>query len=441
MFVLPCLPFAALALPLVVTLPEFYASHVGLDLALVGMVFLLARLFDIATDPIVGIAMDRTRTRFGRFRLWLALSLIPLMGAVYMVFFADPGSSMARLVFWLFALYAIFSVSSLSHMSWGAALSPDYHQRSRVFAWWQGANILGMVIALLIPPFVMQTGLGTYVDGVRYMALFILALLPITVGLCVLNTRETIAEAPKTPLKISDYLKLYRRPDVVRILLSDLLLGIAPGITAAMFFFFFEQIKGLDRAQTSIVLLVYFIAGLIGAPIWVMLSRKIGKHRALALASLAFAALYVVLALVPRGNFPLILAATFVTGLPYAASMLLLRAMMSDISDEVRLEVGKDLTGQLFSILNATVKTGQALAVGVLVLVGAVGFDAKPGAYNAPETLDAVLLIFVLIPGALFVLAAFILNGYSLTETRHAEIRRALEERNDAPGTGGFAPH
>ncbi|MFN3230372.1 MAG: MFS transporter, partial [Asticcacaulis sp.] len=263
-FVLPCLPFAALALPLVVTLPEFYASHLGLDLALVGMVFLLARLFDIATDPIVGILMDRTRTRFGRFRLWLALSLIPLMGAVYMVFFADPGSSMARLVFWLFALYAIFSVSSLSHMSWGAALSPDYHQRSRVFAWWQGANILGMVIALLIPPLVMQTGLGTYVDGVRYMALFILALLPITVGLCVWMTQETIAEAPKTPLKISDYLKLYRRPDVVRILLSDLLLGIAPGITAAMFFFFFEQIKGLDRAQTSIVLLVYFIAGLIG---------------------------------------------------------------------------------------------------------------------------------------------------------------------------------
>jgi GPH family glycoside/pentoside/hexuronide:cation symporter len=71
-FAAPCLPLAALGLPLVVYLPEYYVSELGLSLSVVGAAFLLVRVADIILDPILGGMMDRTRTRIGRFRPWLA---------------------------------------------------------------------------------------------------------------------------------------------------------------------------------------------------------------------------------------------------------------------------------------------------------------------------------------------------------------------------------
>ena len=70
----PCLPLAGLGLPLVVYLPEYYANELGLSLGAVGMAFMLVRLLDMAFDPYIGGVMDSTRSRFGRFKLWFAIS-------------------------------------------------------------------------------------------------------------------------------------------------------------------------------------------------------------------------------------------------------------------------------------------------------------------------------------------------------------------------------
>src|SRR5690606_31468153 len=118
----PCLPLAGLGLPLVVYLPEFYANELGLNLSLVGAAFMGVRLLDIAFDPWFGGIMDRTRTRFGRFRLWFALSAPILMLASYMLFMAKPGVGVGYLWLWLLVIYAGFSISTLSQLAWGAVL-------------------------------------------------------------------------------------------------------------------------------------------------------------------------------------------------------------------------------------------------------------------------------------------------------------------------------
>src|SRR5215210_16993 len=87
----PCLPLAAMGLPLVVYLPEYYSNALGLPLATVGAAFMGVRLLDIMFDPFIGGVMDRTRTRWGRFRPWLALGAPPLMLATYALFMAAHG--------------------------------------------------------------------------------------------------------------------------------------------------------------------------------------------------------------------------------------------------------------------------------------------------------------------------------------------------------------
>lgn len=75
---LPGLPLAILGLPLFIFLPTFYAETMGLDLATVGLVLLVARLWDVVTDPIIGTMSDRTQGSLGRRRPWI-LASFPVM--------------------------------------------------------------------------------------------------------------------------------------------------------------------------------------------------------------------------------------------------------------------------------------------------------------------------------------------------------------------------
>ena len=147
-FAAASMPVSALGLPLSVYLPNYYVSHIGLSLGAVGAAFSIVRLIDIVFDPMIGIAINSTRTRFGRFRPWMIAGGPLLMLATYMMFMAEPGASTFYMVVWLLVLYAGFSMVTLGHASWAAALVPEYHQRSRVYGWMQAVGVLSIIIVL-----------------------------------------------------------------------------------------------------------------------------------------------------------------------------------------------------------------------------------------------------------------------------------------------------
>lgn len=429
-FAASCLPYAALGLPVYVTLPEFYASHVGVPLAAVSLVFLIVRLADIVVDPFLGMVIDRTSTRWGRYRVWMAAGAPILMGSVAMLFFAAEGASALYLTAWLVIMYLGYSISLLSQMSWASILSPDYDQRSRIYGWWQAANIVGVLAVLAIPALVQGPLGGTYIDAVRAQGWFIIGLLPLALLITIRFTPEPLNVAPPPHGGLGATLKLIAKPVLRRLLLSDLLLGAARGLIGVLFFYFFEQARGFDREQTSIMLLVYFIAGLVGAPVWAALATRIGKHVALAVASVFFAVSFAVATLlVPAGAFTLALAAIFVTGLAFGSGDLLLRAMMADASDVVRLEDGADRTGLLFSILNATSKLGYAFSVGAFAVLEWIGFQAEAGAVNTPQVVAGLSWLFIAAPAVLLFLTAWAVRLYPLTEARHLEVRDRLKAR------------
>lgn len=428
----PCLPLAAFGVALPVTLPEFYATFVGLELGVVAGVFMAVRLIDIVFDPLIGWGMDKTRTRMGRYRPWMALSIpILLLAALTMFVTVQPGAGPIYLFGWLLVLYLGFSMGTLGQLGWAAVLAPQYDQRSRVYGWWQVFNIIGVILILVLPTIVVKTGLGTYVDGVRIMGWAIIIALPVTFCLAMLAVPEPINAGAPPHGGPRAYLALFRMKTVRKLLIADLLLGIAPGITGSLLFFFFGQIKGYDHTQASLFMLIYFMAGLVGAPFWAWLATRIGKDRTLALASLIFAAFYVGATLVPGGNFALTAVAMFIAGLPYAAGLFLLRAMMADAGDEVRLETGVDRTGLMFSILSAMTKLGHVFALVPYWILGLIGFKAVPGIEgNSEFALLMLQILFIAVPGLLLAGAAWVLRGYPLTPARHDEIRAALAHRD-----------
>ncbi|PVM87853.1 MFS transporter [Caulobacter radicis] len=434
----PTLPLAGLGLPLVVYLPEYYVSELGLSLSVVGTAFLLVRLADIILDPILGGLMDRTRTRWGRFRPWLVASVPLLMAASYALFMAKPGIGPIFLWAWLIVVYIGFSMAVLAQTAWGAVLSSDYQQRSRIYGFWSAGNVVGMILVLLLPPLVAFTLKGDHAAGVQAMGWFIIVLMPLTALLAGAVVGEPPAPSQRHEAGLKQYFNLLKRPTVQKLLIADLLMGLAPGIGGALFFFFFERIKGIPKDQAGILLLVYFVAALAGAPLWPWIAKVTGKHTSLAIAGIMYAVFQVAAVITPNGVNAFAITVLVLAGLPYSAAPLLVRSMMADIGDEERLNSGVDRTGLLYAIVNGTVKLGFALAIGVFLVLEKLGFDPK---IPSAEGDTALIVLYTAVPAALGVLVSVIIVRYPLDARRHAEILAQLEARDAAQANAQASSH
>ena len=117
------LPISALGTALAIFLQPYIAGHLGAGLKVVAAAWFLARMIDLPVDPLLGLFMDRTRTRFGRYRVWMVAGAPLLMLGVYMLFLSPKGIGTLYLVAWLLVMYLGSSMATLSHTAWGAVLA------------------------------------------------------------------------------------------------------------------------------------------------------------------------------------------------------------------------------------------------------------------------------------------------------------------------------
>ena len=94
------LPIAMSLFPVAVFIPRFYASDMGISLALVGTIIIVVRLFDVVTDPLMGYISDHTRSRFGRRRPWILAATPIMMLSIYMLFMPPEGAGGLHLFIW-----------------------------------------------------------------------------------------------------------------------------------------------------------------------------------------------------------------------------------------------------------------------------------------------------------------------------------------------------
>lgn len=436
----PYLPVGGLILALVVYLPNYYASHIGLDLTAVGAAFTFVRLFDICFDPFAGAAMDGLRLSFGRYRPFLLLSSPLIAVSVFAIFMAEPGVTTTYLTLWLMLLYVGFSLCVLSQAAWGTALAPDYHERSRLYSRIQIAGVIGGVAALALPPLASALFGADMTAGIQAMGWFIILTTPITAGIAIARVPEPASPAHRERVSWRDYRALVMRHSMAHVLFADFLLTLGPAITAALYLFFVREARGYTLTEANVLLLIYISAGLAGAPFWATLSRKLGKHRTIMLASVLHAIAQTIVLLLPPAHFSLMAPAMFLVGFIASAYIFLLSAMVADISDEVRLETGKDRTALLYALFTGTQKIGSALSVGItFAILDAIGFRAAEGSVNTPEAIAGLEACFVVAPVVSILLGGVMMWGYRLTEERHHEIRESLAAR-DAQRTAQASP-
>ena len=142
------LPTSIVGLPIALYIPAFYSQSLGLSLAAVGTLIALSRISDVVTDPLIGVASDRLRSRFGRRKPWMVIGMPLKILSLWMLFVPDSdfavrlwqtmgGENVTNLYLfvWISFLYLGFTIVDLPYRAWGAELSPDYDERSRVTGW------------------------------------------------------------------------------------------------------------------------------------------------------------------------------------------------------------------------------------------------------------------------------------------------------------------
>lgn len=438
-FCTTALVIQALATLLIVFLPEFYANAIGLPVGVVGAVFMFIRIADMMVDPVLGAMMDATRTRWGRFRPWLAASAPVLAVSIYMLFQAERGVGIVYLSFWLGVCFLGFSMIVLSHLAWTATLSTARSERTRAFAWWQVFATAGQFSILVILPFAANLRPDDKAFGIHVAGWVMVVAIPGAIALALLSTPENVPENREetTGNQLAEYFRLFRIPSVVRLLLADLAIALSTGIANAVALFYYMGQLGFDRAAASTLVLIAYGAAFAGTPLFARVAGRIGKARALQVGAVTQAVLQLVMAFQPPNSYLLTAATVAALGLCIPIAWFLPRAMMADVAESVRRESGIDRTGLLYACLNGSMKLALGLAVGfAFLLLGWLGFD--PTKASDPSNALPLRLLIGVVPAALSLLVAASMHGYveplDLSKQGDDGRETALADTPDEPG-------
>jgi GPH family glycoside/pentoside/hexuronide:cation symporter len=412
-----------------VYLPRFYAGHLGIGLLKLGGAIAIIRFADIVLDVFLGAIMDQVKTPIGRYRPWYLLGLPVVLWGVFKVFNPPDGAGIGYLFTWYPFLFLAYSLLVVGHTAWAGTLSGSYNERSRIFGWMMGLSLAGNVTINALP-FLTHGAINPAKSGsMDTIGWIIMGAALITMPLAVLMAPEREPPvARKEKLTFKDYAAVVAKPTMLRLILADLFLTLGPGTTGPIYIFFFHDAKKFSLVEVPTLLIFYTFAGVLGAPTWGRIAQKLGKHRTIQIAAVCYGITQTILMILPAGEFAMTAVGMFAVGFCASAFILLVRAMVADVADELRLETGRERSGVLFALVTLTQKFGTSITYSIVYpILAIVGYNAKDGAVNTPHAIWGLEMCYLFAPIILVVLGSLFFIGYKLTNERHAEIRSQLE--------------
>ncbi|MCP5181336.1 MAG: MFS transporter [Pseudomonadales bacterium] len=421
--------------PAAVFIPRFYTSDVGVPLALVGTYILVARIVDIFTDPLMGYVSDRVKTPWGNRKPWVLMSGPIMMLAIYMLFMPPEGAGGGHMLLWMLILGLGQTMVIITYWSWGAELSTDYNERSRVTGWRAQAGIIGNFATQFIP--IAAAALFAYSTDAQSVLKLVGVTIIVLMPICLLATVTQVPEPVRPPqerVPIFEGLKLmFTNKPFLRLVVAFMIGSIGLNITTPLYLFFVSDVLGAED-KTPYILSIYMVTSFASVPFWVWLSTKISKHRAYVASFALIAFTHPFYLLLGEGDVWWMLPVTIATGFASGGfSQMLPNAMKADVIDYDTLRTGENRAALFFSAWSfaqkSTASIGAAIAMFGLALLG---FNAESGAVNGAEELFGLRFLFSAFPSIFFLGGALIVWNFPITAERQKGIRAEIEARTQA---------
>jgi GPH family glycoside/pentoside/hexuronide:cation symporter len=438
LFGLPEFAVYLAVIPMSLYLPFYYSRDLGLSITDIGLLLMVARISDVITDPLIGALSDRTTTRLGRRKPWMIAGVPLMMLSAYQLFSPSGAVSNSYLLIWSVLLWFGWTMINIPYYAWGAELSDDFDERTRITGWRQAFGYAGNISVLLVP--VASSQLFGY-GGVASEALVIiggmaLVLLPTLIGLTIWRLPERNVAPPARQPILRNLRAMLSNGSFLVLFVGFTLMSLGTTMIGTLFMLFTTFAMDLER-QAQPILLSYFAVNIVGLPFWVWLSGRIGKREAWMTGTLLMALttpLYLTLS--PGEIVPFVIM-TAIIGFAGGNFIALSLSMKADVIDIATRRRGETNAGAYMAVWSLGSKTTQALALGIsLPLLGLFGFD--PRAHNGPDEIAALRYAISVLPPVCYLLAIAVIYRYPINRHRLARLRAAFDRRQHRRA---LAPH
>jgi Na+/melibiose symporter-like transporter len=401
-------PLAMAALPIYIHTPKLYGDEFGLGLALTGLILLLSRTVDTVQDLWLGRLTDVLQKYSGGWPLLVSISATVLAMA-YVALFNPPVNSVF-LPFWfgitLVLVYTAHSALNITYLTWGARVSDDTHERTRLVASREGFALAGVVIASMLP-MVLVEYFGNRQSWLLFSLVFILFLV-LSVWI-LLRFAPNPVRKESTPQSLLQ--PLYHTP-FRRLAALFFLNGLAIAIAATLSLFYIADVLQLESFSGGLLAL-YFLSGVFSLPLWLVLSRRFGKTRAWMGGGVLAVIGFVWAVQLGSGDLlPYSIICIF-SGAALGADLALPSAIAADIIPVKH----RGQTGSYFGIWSLINKGVLALAAGFTLPLLTL-FDYQPG---QDDGLTALTMIYAGVPCLIkLVFVLLLMRWRSSLEVVHA---------------------
>ncbi len=422
----------------------YFTDIIGLAPAFLGVLFMVARIWDAVNDPMVGWLVDNTHSRMGKFRPWILIGTLS-NAIVLVVMFMNPGIKGAgQYVFYsvLFLLWDLsYTLEDISYWSMIPALADDEGERNvisvipRIFAAFGNiavgtfglvvVNAMGKVAPGALPTPAQQSA------GFFWLAAFIAVIFIITNVITVIFVKEKIVVHQEKKFKFREIYTVITKNDQLLVIMASITLyTLAINLTGTLGLYWFKY----DVGDAGLYGKFYFTAAaqILAMFLFPTFAKKFSRRKVFTLSAILPIIGYISLYIVGKAfddNFILMAVAGLVLFFGFGFSLVLTSVMLADAVDYGEWKLGVRSESIVFSMQTFMVKLAMAVS-GLLTGVGLAAFGFVANTEQSPAALTGIRLLMFVVPGLLIVASlAIYLKGYKLNGARFASIKADLEQR------------
>lgn len=412
----------------------FYTDIVGLAPLAVSVIMLGARIWDAFNDPMMGAIAERTRSKFGRFRPYIAIGS-PFLAIFGVLTFTNPfGGSTAAGVIWAAVTYVIagmlYTLTNIPYGALAAVMTEDASQRnllntSRNVGMNAGMVIVNACSAGLLLKFSAQG--AEVADAHGYMMTAVIyGLIAVPLFILVAATGKEVIQPEGEPAKFSF-------KETISNLVTNKYLMLITAIMIVQMTAFMGRIAVaafyVIYCMGSFTMIATFmtipsIGAIIGSFFVPFFAKRVGKRNVLMGSMFMGAVGLIVIYLAPYDNMTMIMVGCWIFGL-FNVGMPMSLSMLADSVDYMELKTGVRTDGTAYATYGLATKIGNALggALGVMIL-GFFGYVAN--AQQTPEAMRGINIVVNLIPAILYLVSVGLCMLWKMTDKDADDIRAQL---------------
>jgi glycoside/pentoside/hexuronide:cation symporter, GPH family len=410
----------------------FYTDTFGISAAAAGTIMLIARFWDMLSDPLMGVIADRTKTRWGKFRpylLWMALPYSVLA----VLAFTTPDFGPTGKVIYAGATYlllmTVFTAINLPYSSLGAVMTSDSYERAGLNSYRFGFAFTGQLIVTGLALYLAaHFGKGDMAKGYQYTMILFAIISFVLFMITFTTTRERVLPPPAQQKDFrADFWNLWRNKPWVILFFVGIISFIMFSLQNLSIAYYFKYYIGQEQS-VQLFNVTGAVALILGIPFSKPLAKRFGKRNVFMASSLLSGMFFTLLYLPGIDNLYGIYTLNILAKFTYAPAVPLLWTMLADTADYSEWKYHRRATGLVFSAATFAQKAGWgiggALAGWLLVL-----FKFEANIEQTATALTGIKLMISVIPGILYMSCAVLLYYYGIDQKTCLQMEKELEER------------